>query len=643
MRFRYLLLALRVGVILFSCKNENPQKSTNNLFKFKEYINYTTSGIVSVTEPIVINLAKEVEAWEPNKGVSKSLINISPKIDGKLTALNTRSLLFQPSKNLKSNTEYTVTVDLAEMYVNIPKEHKKYTFKFKTIEQNFAVNTLGFQSYDKEWQYLEGSIKTADILSLEKAKKLVSAIQKSKKLSIKWEDSDSIGTNFQFRIDSIQRFAEDSEVQFSWSGKSINVNNKGETSLKIVGKSNFTIVRVNVIQSPEQYLKINFSNPLKQQQNFSGLVLIKDTKNLKFVVDGNNLKVYPNKLIAGNVLVDIFQGIKSVEGYKLKKSFSEIVAFEQVKPEVKLISNGVILPNSNDLKINFRAVNLKAVDVRVIKIFEDNVLQFLQENNLGSGNRYNVRRVGRRIAKKTITLVNSSIENTGKWKAYAVDLSKMIKADPGSIYRVELSIKPEYSLYKCENAELDSDDDGYEYYEDDYYYNENSYTQQESDDLDEREEQYWDNLIYRYNSTYYNWRERENPCKKAYYLNEDRTISINILASNLGVIAKKGENKSYFFAVTDILTTQPVTGATISLYNYQQQEIGKATTNNEGVANLNIGKNAYFAIVSNRKNKTYVKLDDGNSLSLSKFNVSGKKLQKGLKGFIYGERGVWRP
>jgi uncharacterized protein YfaS (alpha-2-macroglobulin family) len=42
-------------------------------------------------------------------------------------------------------------------------------------------------------------------------------------------------------------------------------------------------------------------------------------------------------------------------------------------------------------------------------------------------------------------------------------------------------------------------------------------------------------------------------------------------------------------------------------------------------------------------NVSYVKLFDGNSLSLSKFDVSGNRLQRGLKGYIYGERGVWRP
>jgi hypothetical protein len=36
-------------------------------------------------------------------------------------------------------------------------------------------------------------------------------------------------------------------------------------------------------------------------------------------------------------------------------------------------------------------------------------------------------------------------------------------------------------------------------------------------------------------------------------------------------------------------------------------------------------------------------LEDGNSLSLSRFDVEGEVTQKGLKGFVYGERGVWRP
>ena len=34
---------------------------------------------------------------------------------------------------------------------------------------------------------------------------------------------------------------------------------------------------------------------------------------------------------------------------------------------------------------------------------------------------------------------------------------------------------------------------------------------------------------------------------------------------------------------------------------------------------------------------------DGEEQSVSRFDVGGKDIQKGLKGFVYGERGVWRP
>ena len=41
--------------------------------------------------------------------------------------------------------------------------------------------------------------------------------------------------------------------------------------------------------------------------------------------------------------------------------------------------------------------------------------------------------------------------------------------------------------------------------------------------------------------------------------------------------------------------------------------------------------------------KAYVRVVDGEEQSVSRFDVGGKDIQKGLKGFIYGERGVWRP
>ncbi|WNH08778.1 alpha-2-macroglobulin family protein [Thalassobellus suaedae] len=639
MSLKRLLVFVILLAIATSCKKK--VNETDNLFKFKDYISYTTSGLTSVASPIEISLTNEIEGWEMNKEITDNILSISPNVQGKITALNKHALLFKPDDFLEPNTEYTVSVKLNSLYKNIPDGFKNYTFQFKTMTPNFNVITNNLQSYSKNWQYIGGVIKSADIISIKEAKQLVKASQNNKNLSLAFNEANKQAKTFEFKIDSINRLIEDSEILVSWNGKPINASNKGESILVIPGINNFSIIDVNVVQSPEQHLSINFSDPLKKQQNFDGLVTIQKVKNPKYIVDGNVLKVYPDSKIVGHIQVDVFQGIKNTDNYKLKKPFSETMAFEELKPQVKLISNGTILPNSEALKFNFEAVNLSTIDVRVIKIFEDNVLQFLQDNNLNSRNTYDIKKVGRRIAKQTIQL-QTEAENTGKWKAYSIDLSKFINADLGAIYRVELSYNKSYSLYNCDTNTSTSNsknDDYDDYYEEDDY--EDDYTEA-SKDKDLREEQYWDNLIYRYKDYRYNWREENNPCHVAYYT-ENKIVSQNLLASNLGVIAKRSANNSYYFAVTNILNTNPEANASVTLYNFQQQALETAVTDTEGLVTIDAEKHAAFAIISKGKNTTYVKLADGNSLSLSKFDVSGNKLQRGLKGYIYGERGVWRP
>ena len=51
----------------------------------------------------------------------------------------------------------------------------------------------------------------------------------------------------------------------------------------------------------------------------------------------------------------------------------------------------------------------------------------------------------------------------------------------------------------------------------------------------------------------------------------------------------------------------------------------------------------FIIVAESDKQKAYVRVVDGEEQSVSRFDVGGKDIQKGLKGFIYGERGVWRP
>ncbi len=639
MTIRKLLFLTAMVLFITSCGKEKKIK-TDNIYAYKSYIYGTTAGEISIADPIQISMASDLVDFVDSKPLENDVLEISPKTAGVLFMKNNRTLVFKPNKYLLPGTEYTVKVQLDKLLANVPSSHKSYQFSFKTIVSDFWINTPKLQSYSKEWQYLEGVISASDLFLLKDARQLIEAEHAGKSLKIKFPNASESAKYFNFVIDSVHRGVDDSQVLISWSGKKLGIDLKGEKRILIPGKNNFSVQSVSVIQSPNQYIQVNFSDPIKKSQNFNGLMAVQGVKKLRYSVQGNILKVYPGRKLTGNLTVDIFQGIKSKEGFKLKKEWSELVAFEQLKPAIRLLDNGVFLPDSQNLKLNFEAVNLRKVEVRVIKIFESNVLQFLQRNNLNTSHESNIRYVGRRIAKKTVTLLRKNEPNEGVWKAYAIDLSTLIKADPGAIYHVELSMRQSDAIYKCDQAEGSSDED--EYDEDDYYYSD-SYTEKVSDDVEKREEQYWDNVIYRYKSKYYSWRDRENPCKEGYYGSDENVVSCNVLGSNLGVIVKMGSNKSYSFAVTNILTTIPVANANVKLFNYQQQEIGGAQTDADGFATIDSDAHAAFAVVSQGDNKTYLKLEDGRALSLSKFDVSGKKLQKGLKGYLYGERGVWRP
>ena len=52
-----------------------------------------------------------------------------------------------------------------------------------------------------------------------------------------------------------------------------------------------------------------------------------------------------------------------------------------------------------------------------------------------------------------------------------------------------------------------------------------------------------------------------------------RGVSRNILASNIGLIAKKGDDKILHVIVNDLITAMPVNEVTIDVFDYQMQQI----------------------------------------------------------------------
>ncbi|MNK16757.1 hypothetical protein D3C87_349270 [compost metagenome] len=619
---RLVLFFTVIALLLPSCSNESGKDFDSDYTLYREYITSFSSGIISTKADIQVGLAFTKKEWQVNQELDEDYFSVSPSVDGKVIFLGDNVVAFRPAKKLDQDKEYRVTLHLSK-FIEVPGALKDFKFRVKTIKQDFLVTTQDLQSYNRDVQFLNCTLKTSDQMDVATARKLVTAEQDGKELKVRFDEKAGTATEFHFIIDGIKRKIENGKIKINWSGKSVDIDTEGSMDFEVPGKDNFKVISLSAEMKDNQTLLINFSDPIRKDQDFSGLVAVESVDNLRYAVDGNLLKVFFAEPLNGSFMVEVFQGIESIDGFKSKKTYSEKVLFEQMRPEVRFIKSGTILPASSNLKINFEAVNLSHVDVKVYRIYENNVMQFLQQNELSGG--YSMRNVALPIAKKKLELNTDKLLNYGKWNAYALDLSTLIKPEQGAIYRVQMSIRQSYSLYKCDDtSNLQQTADEPE--------------EEESDDEEEDFSEYEEYDYYPYN---YDWDQRENPCSSSYFY--DKNISTNVLASDLGVIAKRGVNNNYFFAVTSITTTEPAVGAKIDIYNFQRQKLGSAQTGVDGIANFSTGKGGFFAIVKKDNNTTYIKLYDGNSKSVSNFDVDGTQLVKGLKGYIYGERGVWRP
>ena len=373
-----------------------------------------------------------------------------------------------------------------------------------------------------------------------------------------------------------------------------------------------------------------------------GLIDVPEVSSSIFQIKENKVFVYFETGKLNKLTLNIHEGIRNSQDKPLGTSHSISFSELNLKPQVEMATSAAILPDSKSLIIPFRAVNLYAVDLSVIRIFENNVLMFMQNNSLSSANE--LRRSGRLVYKKTLWLAKDSSKDVHRWEDYSIDLAGLIHQEPGAIYRVILSFRQEYSAYPCggsENKEMQFADNK----------SSDNLTKVSGETLSEDDEAVWDTpeTYYYYNGSVpmdwsqYRWTERDNPCHPSYYMNSDRIAACNIFASNLGMIVKRNSLNKLWIAVNNILDTKPVAKAQVTIYNFQLQPIGKGETNGEGLVEITPKGVPFIAVAEADKQKAYVRVVDGEEQSVSRFDVGGKDIQKGLKGFIYGERGVWRP
>ena len=608
-------LSLLFFIFLFttSCRHSEEKKEV----KTNKFVIAFTSGTISSQDPVRVVLKLPDEMYRvSSKEPPQDIFLLKPFAKGKTYWVDQYTLAFKPDKPLENGQQYHAEVDLNRLLGINDKENGTFRFGFDVVPLKFHIKLTGLEPVQNKKKYrLSGRLTASDNVPPEELERALIAEQEGKKLPVHITRAQQ-NAAWQFTVENIERLKRESLVTLEWKGQweCSGFDKNGELKYAVPSLESFRFIGVRVVDDPDQKVILEFSDPLDRDQDLNGLVYFTEDIPIRINIENNKIILYPSTLQQDQKEIIIKKQVAGMNGNTLEKEIVRTIRFGHIKPAVRFVSGGTIMPGEDGWTLPFEAVNLKAVDVFITKIFANNVMQFLQVNSLAGENQ--LRRVGRLVHHEKVELVTNRAGNTGKWLPYALDLSKMINSEPGAIYRVELRFRKAYSLYDCgsdSNNETESEKAPDDYYSAGRYYYPDSYR----------------------------WRERDDPCTPSYY-NGNRFPGKNVMASNIGLTVKQ-DGKGLMVFTNDLKTAEPMAGVKIKLYDFQLQNLSTTTTGRNGIAQIDSGGNPYLLVAEKNGQYAYQRLEGGSALSYSKFATKGVSTKKGIKGFIYGERGVWRP
>ena len=620
--FRKIVLPVFFVVSLFvfvACATKKNLGKTPS--DFKDIIASYSSDELSVADPFVIEFTEEFTP-EEQKNLKNGSFQVSPSVDGDVKWINSSTIVFQPKEALDYNKEYQIDVDLSDLYSNLPDSLSQFKYNLKTRTLHFEFDNMPYLTPVGDKYYMAKAFLTSsDAISVQELEEASKATYNNQKYKVRW--SKMTKKRYVAIIDSVPRMEFSESLTFEIDGDRFNTSSC-EKELLVPALGAFDVINVKVQQTQGQKIVILFSDVLDEKQSLAGLVYT-DRGDFETHIKHNTITLFAKDYITGDVKVTIQPGISNPKGHKNQIEHESAVKFEAMKPAVRFVETKPILPYGESMPLAFEAVNLKSVDVQVLKIYAKNIPLFLKNNELES--QYDVKRIAEIVSTKTIKLNYEKEDDLKQWKKYFIDLKPLVKNDPHALYQVKIGFRRAYSNYPCDQVVEPNYDPGML----------NGFKAEKL-----TVENYWDRTTAQNRST---WKERENPCHPSYYYyyRENKVIKKNILGSNIGLIAKQQPNGNLFVTATDILTSKPLSNVKINIYNDKNRILKIVNTGANAQWKGQIPEGAFLLVAEHGGLSGYLKLTSKNMLAQSSFDIGGESSNDGIKGFLYAERGVWRP
>ena len=621
---RLAVIFAAIFVLLISACSKDKQKSLASQESAKaRYIEAVTPPVIGRLTPISIKFTKDAD-FPLTEGLS-----ISPKIRGSWE-FDGNTATFTPEKPYKAGSKIKLTADCTHLF----GAEKGSVFKqeFSVALPRYAVQFDEVRFDESSDSYRVTGAVVTDIPSSEKEiSEALSVRYGLSKAPVTWQESAS-GEKWFFSVDNIKSGNSKKSLSFTWKDK-LSTEKK---RFVLPSRKVFSILDINT-EKPNTLI-VSFSKTLDSAQDITSFVkAVSDTgsivKNISANVRGNVLSIFSDSGFEHIQSVSIAKGIKSSDGILLASAKDVKLSERWDKPALRFMNDNVILPTTQGAVLPIETRNLAGVLVQVYAIYDRTIPQFLQENELPDTSR--LYRVGEPVWEKKIAFDwNPSMQN--KYVARGLDMSELVKKYPDGMFHVRITFRRDQIKYVCKNnhpdfSHLPMPANTIEPYEVPVQHEKSSWD-------------YWENVKTKDRDNYYTY--DDDPCHPAFYMpkyNSSVLKSRNVLISDLGVMAKRDSSGSLFVTVADLRTAKPVSGAQVDLRTYVGTSFKSAKTDASGSVFFPDADKTYVVTAKLGNQTSYLKIASSTSLSTSHFEIGGEKVGDGVKGAIYGERGVWRP
>ena len=338
-----------IALIAFAIWKYSQAKSVNaDNTAFAKYIEGYTTGVISREGTVRVRLASQVSTFQQtNEEESRKLFTIQPSVKGKAYWTDARTIEFRPDEQLKPGQTYHVGFDLGQV-TDVSADLKTFAFNFKVIEPSYSVEVDGLKAQTNnslDRMKLTGNVLLADAEQPENIEKILTASHAGKSLGIKWQHNIESRTST-FTIDSIQRWKQAGKLALQWDGAPIASKKIDKKELEVPQTGSFKVLDIRAVHEPEQYVLVQFSDPVLVAQHLDGLIGISETTNLRYTIDGSEVKVYAPDRLEGSYSIAVNEGVENIDSQKITAAYSANVNFDNSLPSVSITAKGTILPGS---------------------------------------------------------------------------------------------------------------------------------------------------------------------------------------------------------------------------------------------------------------------------------------------------------